>query len=255
MPTLSPTRHLVSAYLLLLLLIVIDCGKAAAQSNAVRTRYEGTIGKASVRMTLQPKGDVVIGTYQYTKVGKDLEVQGTLHGKDSIILKEFDEREQQTGLFKGRYAGSATKIESIVGIWSRPDGSRPTPFTLRSTGSTSQPSTAEAATGRYKRSGKHGAEINVQHIGNNILRIEGEAFWVGQNDNIHTGDIGGTCKLEGIVAMYADTTMPDCRLQLTFGNAVLSVFGDEGNCGGMNVTFNGRYQRISTKPQFRNESK
>jgi hypothetical protein len=223
----------------------------SATPSASSISYEGTIGKSAVRVMLQPKNDILIGTYKYLKIGKDLELQGMSHGKDSVILKEFDEQERQTGLFKGRYVGKIKRTDSIIGVWSRPDGSRSLPFKLRALASPTKQSVAETAAGRYKREGKHGAEINVQHLGNNLLRIEGEAFWVGQNDNVHTGDIGGTCKIEGIVAMYADTTMPDCRLQLTFGNATLSVYGDKGECGGMNVTFNGTYKRVAAKPIFR----
>jgi hypothetical protein len=244
----------------LFFVVVTAFGEAIAQSNDTRTRYEGTIGKASVRATLQPKGDVIIGTYQYAKVGKDLEVQGIIRGKDSIILKEFDEREQQTGLFKGRYAAKGTPTESITGIWSRPDGSKPTPFTLRAVGTVAPPAQFDFYTGRYKRPGRHSAEINVRLLSDGTLNIEGEAYWMGSNDNVHTGDISGIVTVKNFQAVYTDNYMP-CKLTLTFGSdektqkAIITVSGDDGNCGGMNVTFNGTYQRLSTKPQFRDEKK
>jgi hypothetical protein len=209
-------------------------------------------------MTLRPKGDVIIGTYQYTKVGKDLEVQGIMRGKDSIIIKEFDEQERQTGLFKGRFTGKGTPPESITGIWSRPDGSKPLPFSLRAVGTLAPPAPFDFYSGRYKRPGKHSAELNVRLLSDGKLRIEGEAYWMGNNDNIHTGDISGIVSIKDFQAVYTDQNMP-CKLTLTFGSdekikkAIITVSGDEGNCGGMNVTFNGIYQRLSTTPIFRNE--
>lgn len=259
MHILFPPHRSVSTYLLLFLAVIVTAlGTINAQSNDTRTRYEGTIGKASVRMTLQSKSDVIIGTYQYAKVGKDLDIQGIMRGKDSIILKEFDEQERQTGLFKGRYTGKGTPPESITGIWSRPDGTKPTPFALRIAGKVAPPTPFDFYSGRYKRPGKHSAELNVRLLSDGKLKIEGEAYWMGNNDNVHTGDISGIVSIKDFQAVYTDPNMP-CKLTLTFGSdekikkAIITVSGDEGNCGGMNVTFNGTYQRLSTTPIFRNE--
>ncbi len=261
MHTLSPTHCFKSRYFLLALLVVVCIvGKTSAQSNDTRTRYEGTIGKASVRATLQAKSDIIIGTYQYAKVGKDLELQGALRGKDSIILKEFDEQERQTGLFKGRYSGKGTPAESITGIWSRPDGSKPTPFTLRAAGTSAPPTQFDFYSGRYKRPGTHSAELNVRQLPDGKLALEGEAYWMGNNNNVHTGDISGTVSVKDFQVVYTDNNMP-CTLKLTFASdekikkAIITVSGDEGNCGGMNVTFNGTYIRVSATPVFRNVKK
>ena len=243
----------------------------AQESNVAspNTKYQGSIKGTPITMTLQARGSVFIGTYQYVKVGKDLEVQGTMRGKDSIILKEFDEKERQTGLFKGRAFGktsgsstisSSTAIDSIVGVWSRPDGSKPLPFVLRAVGTLAPPTTFDFYTGRYKRPGKHSAEINVRRLADGTLNIEGEAYWTGNNNNVHTGDIGGIVSVKNFQAVYTDKNMP-CKLTLTFASdekikkSVINVSGDDGNCGGMNVTFNGTYQRVSTTPVFRTEQK
>jgi hypothetical protein len=231
----------------------------ALPAQEATTVYQGFIKGVSITMKLQQKGEALIGTYQYTKVGKDLAVQGTRRN-DSVTLKEFDEQERQTGLFQGRYAGKGTKTDSIVGVWSRPDGSKPLPFSLRAAGTIAPPTPFDFYTGRYKRSGKHSAEISVQRLPDGKLKIEGEAYWVGNNDNIHTGDISGIVSVKDFQAVYTDQNMP-CKLTLIFGSdekikkAIITVSGDEGNCGGMNVTFNGTYERISTKPTFRTESK
>jgi hypothetical protein len=237
-------------------------GQQNGQRSEPRIRYEGAIGKASIRMTLQQKDDVLLGTYQYTKVGKDLQLFSTLAGKDSVVLKEFDEQDRQTGLFRGRYVGTPTKTDAIAGVWSRPDGSKPVAFTLRAVGAVAPPTPVDVDvyTGRYKRSGKHSAELNVRLLSDGRLKIEGEAFWVGSNENIHTGDIRGIVSVNNFQAVYTDNNTP-CKLTLTFGSddkikkAIINVSGDDGDCGGMNVTFNGIYVRTAPKPVFSDESR
>ncbi len=256
-------KHIVKHRIFALLLAYCYANSAAAQesrTSSQSTKYQGFIKGIPITMTLQAKGTVFIGTYQYVKVGKDLEVQGMASGKDSIILKEFDEKERQTGLFKGRYVGKGMPADSIVGVWSRPDGSKPLPFSLGAVGMLAPPTTVDFYSGRYKRSGKNSAEINVRQLSDGTLKIEGEAYWTGNNDNVHTGDISGIVSVKNFQAVYSDKNAP-CKLTLTFSSnekikkAMLNISGDEGNCGGMNVTFNGTYQRISTKPVFRAEEK
>ncbi len=238
----------------------------AQESNTTSpsTKYQGLIKGVPITMTLQTKGTAIIGTYQYVKVGKDLEVQGTMSSKDSIVLKEFDEKQRQTGLFKGRTFGvgfsTSGKADSIVGVWSRPDGSKSVPFILRTAGTLAPPTTIDFYSGRYKRSGKNSAEINVRRLADGTLKVEGEAYWMGNNDNVHTGDMSGIVSVKNFQAVYSDKNVP-CKFTLTFGSdnnirkASINVSGDDGNCGGMNVTFNGTYQRTSTTPVFRVEEK
>lgn len=199
-------------------------------------------------MMLQQKGTAIIGTYQYTKVGKDLGLEGSLRGKDSLVLSEYDPNGKQTGIFKGVYKGAtAASADLIEGVWSTPNGSKSLPFSVRRMEKPNPVSTTPAQkdniSGRYKRAGKHGAEVVVKRLKNNEIEVEGEAFWQGQNDNIHTGDIKGVCSLDGNTAKYTDQGMP-CKLTLTFGTKTLTISGDDGNCGGLNVTFNGTYKYI-----------
>jgi len=222
-----------------------------------KTRYEGTIKNIPIRMTLQQKGAGVIGTYQYTKIGKDLGLEGGLRGKDSLVLFEYDPNGKQTGIFKGVCNGSATiPIETITGAWSTPNGSKSLSFSVRrveqwsALPSASPPVVGgirgDVISGLYKRPGKHGASLNVWLRSENEIEIEGQAFWQGSSENINMGDIFGKCRIENNQAVYTDKNMP-CRLTLTFSNKKLVISGDDGGCGGQNVTFNGSYS-LAGKP-------
>jgi hypothetical protein len=228
-----------------------------AQNTDLKISYTGNIKNIPIQMTLQQKVAGVVGTYRYVKIGTDLGLEGSLRGKDSLILFEYDESGKQTGLFKGRFKGAFGTSELIEGTWSKPNGSKSLPFALRRIDAAPASVTVprrDDVTGRYKRDGKHSSEVNVQQLANGDITIEGESFWIGNNDNIHTGDISGICRLQGNQASYADKNMP-CRLTLTFHTVTLTINGDDGSCGGQNVTFNGLYKRISKTPIFQSRQK
>jgi hypothetical protein len=75
------------------------------------------------------------------------------------------------------------------------------------------------------------------------LRVEGEAFWKGFGDNIHTGALGGSARPEGNVLVVEDDI---CRATLRLVGDYL-VVGDNSDCGGMNVRFDGVYRRRPTR--------
>ncbi|MBD1207709.1 MAG: hypothetical protein H9535_04740 [Ignavibacteria bacterium] len=249
----SDTSTNVVTLFTVLFLLSICLHTAVLRGQEPKIRYEGTIKNIPIRMTLQQKGTGVIGTYQYTKIGKDLGLEGELRGKDSLILFEYDPNGKQTGIFKGVCNGSATiPIEAITGVWLTPNGSKSLSFSVRRVEQWSaQPPVVggirgDAISGLYKRPGKHGASLNVWLRSENEIEIEGQAFWQGSSENINMGDIFGKCRIENNQAVYTDKNMP-CRLILTFSNKKLVISGDDGGCGGQNVTFNGSYS-LAGKP-------
>jgi hypothetical protein len=206
--------------------------------------YEGNIKGIPIQMRLQMKGAGVIGTYQYVKTGKDLKdlsLEGGLNDKTNLTLLEYDENGKQTGVFKGTFTGTNERIETFAGVWSSPNGKKSFPFTLKR-----YAATPASVAGEYDRAGKDGASLRVARAAGgsgNEISLAGEAFWVGKNDNIHTGDIEGKCRLDGNTARFKSEIMP-CELTLIFYPSAVFVFGDGGDCGGANVTFNGWYRRV-----------
>lgn len=72
------------------------------------------------------------------------------------------------------------------------------------------------------------------------LRVSGEAFWRGANpENVHTGEFSGEAVPAGNVLTIGDDV---CRVTLRLVGAYL-VVGDNKQCGGVNVTFDGVYRR------------
>jgi hypothetical protein len=72
------------------------------------------------------------------------------------------------------------------------------------------------------------------------LRVAGEAFWTGANPgNVHTGGVSGEAAPAGRVLTIEEDP---CRLTLRLVGNYL-VADDNGECGGVNVTFDGVYRR------------
>jgi hypothetical protein len=88
----------------------------------------GTLGgRHAVRMRLRLHQRVVVGAYQYVRVGRDLSLKGTRAADGQTLLVEYDRKGRETGRFQGVLAPDG---RSFTGTWSRPDGTRPLPFTL-----------------------------------------------------------------------------------------------------------------------------
>lgn len=75
-----------------------------------------------------------------------------------------------------------------------------------------------------------------------VLRVEGEAFWHGADpQNIHTGELGGEAAPDGN-ALSVGGAEDICRATLRLVGPYL-VVDDNGECGGVNVTFDGVYRK------------
>jgi hypothetical protein len=71
------------------------------------------------------------------------------------------------------------------------------------------------------------------------LQVTGDAVWHGGGDRIHTGEVDGALKAEGEGLMYAKD---GCELRIGRDGSQLWV-EDNLRCGGLNVTFEGAYDR------------
>lgn len=80
--------------------------------------------------------------------------------------------------------------------------------------------------------------INESYFGEGLI-IEGQAFWMGLNDNIHIGGAFGRAYPEGNKLGLFDFDY-GCKLELWLLDHYL-LARDNKECGGMNVTFDGIY--------------
>jgi len=83
-----------------------------------------------VEMTLVRDGDRLTGTYFYPRVGKNIDLKGTVSKDGNVELRESDETGKDTGVFKGKWTSNAMGLAEIEGKWSRPDGSKETDFQI-----------------------------------------------------------------------------------------------------------------------------
>jgi hypothetical protein len=95
--------------------------------------YRGTIANnLSIEMILTRDGDRLTGTYFYPKVGKNINLGGTIDKDGNVDLKESDESGKDTGIFKGKWKSAVgspdPSLNEIEGKWSKPDGSKETSF-------------------------------------------------------------------------------------------------------------------------------
>jgi hypothetical protein len=213
----------------------------------------GTIGKnLGISMNLTSEKDRVGGSYEYVKYEKKISLSGTCTG-GSLTLQESDASGKPTGTFRGSF----TTPLIVAGTWSTPDGKKTLPFHLQALSPTDHVSGHYEMGNYLDQKTSTGAELDIFLLDNGRLRIQGDALWVNpaKTGSVHTGDVNGTAKLEGDKAIYVESPdNPDsCRFTIWFSNRTITVTDDNMNCGGMNVTFAGTYQRVGP-PAFFEES-
>jgi hypothetical protein len=102
-------------------------------SSGQKFYFRGTIGGSlKIEATLLRDGDRATGTYFYPKVGKNIELNGTIDKSGNVDLREKDDSGKETGVFKGKWKDAVAPIElgmaNLSGKWSKPDGSKETNF-------------------------------------------------------------------------------------------------------------------------------
>lgn len=105
-----------------------------AGTNAVSTesfsnkRFSGTInGKYKIEMTLTRQGSELQGQYFYEKYRQQITLRGTIDGQSNFTLNEYDQRNNLTGTFKGRFEPNG-KPAQLSGTWTSDRGSKSMSF-------------------------------------------------------------------------------------------------------------------------------
>src|SRR5215510_5794506 len=88
--------------------------------------FRGWIANLSIEMTLVREADRLNGTYFYPRVGKNIDLKGSIDSSGKLELRETDETGKDTGVFKGQWKSNDIGLAAIEGKWSRPDGSKET---------------------------------------------------------------------------------------------------------------------------------
>ena len=93
--------------------------------------FSGNIGESRIQMTLQKNGEALSGTYFYEKVGKDLNVSGTIEEDNTFTLTEKSPAGVKTGEFDGKWSKAEGEDGITVnGSWKNPAGTKTLDFYL-----------------------------------------------------------------------------------------------------------------------------
>lgn len=222
-----------------------------AQSSDER-EFVGTINNTlRVRFRLSQSGKVLSGSYVYDRIGKSLRLNGAMTYENEFYLNELDERGSQTGKFEGAFV---TK-DWIEGTWSSTSTKKYLPFRAWAIDGNLIPAANahDRLSGEYRRVDQRGrfdrdsSYLNVWLLKDGQVRVAGYSSWVGnaRTGNVNVGQSDGIFKLQGGKLFFKSGDGNDsCNFTITFSMDSLTATEDNGNCGGINVTFDGKYRRV-----------
>jgi len=236
--------------LLCVILMMLAGGARPSAAQTGGREYVGTVGTLKVRMKLTRTPNEWLGSYAYERVGQDIRLGGAVSGDGTFYLNEFNVNGKATAKFEGRFVTD----DWIEGTWSPGAlGKKPLPFSARAVGGQAIPADDpnDPFSGRYRRVyqgrfDKDTATLDVWRLKDGRVRVSGDAVWVGnaKTGNVNVGDVDGVFNPEGNRLLFRNgDDQGNCNFTVTFGNGALTVTEDNGNCGGVNVTFNGTYRK------------
>ncbi len=115
-------------FLFFVLVLILATG-ALAQSES-RT-FSGNVGQSRIEMSLKRDGGRLTGTYSYVRVGKPLNLAGTIDESGSFTLTETTTAGAKTGVFAGSWTVSKSDgAGELTGEWKNPAGTKTLDFFL-----------------------------------------------------------------------------------------------------------------------------
>lgn len=221
------------------------------QSSNVR-EFVGTINNTlRVRLRLSQSGKNLSGSYAYERIGQSLQLNGAMTSENEFYLDEFDDRGSKTGKFEGKFVSK----DWLEGNWSSTSAKKELPFSAWAIDGQQIPAAKanDRVSGKYKRIDKTGrfdrdsAELNVWLLKDGQVRVAGDSTWVGnaRTGNVNVGEVDGIFALQGSKLLFKDGGQGDnCHFAITFGVDSLMVTEDTQECGGINVSFDGKYRKV-----------
>lgn len=111
-------------------------------------------------------------------------------------------------------------------------------------GSEGQPSAGHYRRWLHGQPDANSADIRIRPLGAGVLYLKGNAISGGVDGGVaRTGSFEGTATLSDNRILFAASGADACRLVIELSKDALSVSDDNGECGGLNVTFDGAYRK------------
>ncbi len=206
--------------------------------------YIGTLDKKTplwARLTVHK--DIVRGEFGAEKMETVFSLDGSLEG-DVLALDA-----EQTGNRDESFPPSILRLNiaepgKLVGsITNRMDGTS-SDITLYEVNNTTTNHSAYG--GHYVLKDNPAQFIDLLFLGGTDVKIQAHAEWQGvEPSNIHVGDVDAFTEWHGGDTLTYRNDIDDCKLEMKFENEALRA-RDNGECGGVNVSFEGEYARAST---------
>jgi hypothetical protein len=236
--------------LIMLIALTVSAHPVADQSSDER-EFAGTINNTlRVSMRLSQSGKTLSGSYTYERIGKSIRLNGEMTSEKEFYLNEFDEGGSQTGKFEGKFVSK----DWLEGTWVSTSRKNEMTFSAWATDGKQVPAAnvPDRVSGRYRRIDQRGrfdrdsAELNVWLLKDGKVRTAGGASWVGNasTGNVNVGEVDGIFELQGSKLFFKGNEEDDCRFTITFGGDSLLVTEDNLKCGGLNVSFDGKYRKV-----------
>jgi hypothetical protein len=237
--------------LCLTMLIALTASARPARPQSIGEReFVGTINNTlRVRIKLSRSDKVLSGSYAYEKVGKSIRLTGTMPYENEFYLDEFDERGVQTGKFAGKFVSK----DWIEGTWSSTKTKKELPFSAWVIDGKQVPAANanDRVSGEYrtidKRGDRNSSTLDVWLLKDGQVRVKGNSTWVGniRSGNVNVGEVDGIFELRDRKVFFKEGDGDDeCHFRITFGADSLIVTDDNLKCGGINVSFDGKYRKV-----------
>lgn len=240
----------------ILIALTASLRPARTQPSGQR-EFVGTINSTlRVRIRLLQSGEILTGSYAYERTGGSLRLSGALTLKNEFhlnefYLNEFDERGTRTGKFKGAFVSE----DWLEGTWSAVTTKRELPFSAWAVDGKQIPAARadDRMSGNYRRVtesarfDRNSSELSVWLLKNGRVRVKGVSSWVSnaRSGGVNFGGVDGIFDLQGKQLFYKHGAEDhDCRFTITFGADSLLVTEDNLQCGGWNVSFDGKYRKV-----------
>jgi hypothetical protein len=97
--------------------------------QSVERLYQGSLNdRIPIKVSLRIDGDTIVGTYVYTKYGRDIPIRGTIDAQRRFLIKEYGGK---GGTHTGTFEGNLVSDSELKGTWSDPTGQKVMGFLLR----------------------------------------------------------------------------------------------------------------------------